>query len=115
MPVCQEGLEFDDDLGFCVPTECAEGQVLDEESGLCIIFCKLFKRDRHLHLRRRVWSLHNLLQIVQKRSPSTSTFKSAPITDCFTIYLIPDFFASFTKFDSCSTILGDGCVRSGSD
>ena len=50
MPVCQEGLEFDDDLGFCVPTECAEGQVLDEESGLCIIFCKLFKRDRHLHL-----------------------------------------------------------------
>jgi hypothetical protein len=37
MPVCQEGLEFDEDLGFCVPTECPEGQVLDEETGLCVL------------------------------------------------------------------------------
>ena len=37
MPVCQEGLEFNEDLGFCVPTECPESQVLDEASGLCVL------------------------------------------------------------------------------
>jgi hypothetical protein len=37
VPVCQEGLEFNEDLGFCVPTECPEGQVLDEEAGLCVL------------------------------------------------------------------------------
>ena len=37
VPVCQEGLEFDEDLGFCIPTECPEGQVLDEESGVCVL------------------------------------------------------------------------------
>jgi hypothetical protein len=36
-PVCQEGLEFNEDLGFCVPTECPEGQVLDEEAGVCVL------------------------------------------------------------------------------
>jgi hypothetical protein len=35
-PVCQEGLEFNEDLGYCVPTECPEGQVLDEEAGICV-------------------------------------------------------------------------------
>ena len=37
VPVCQEGLEFNEDLGFCVPEDCPEGQVLDEESGLCVL------------------------------------------------------------------------------
>jgi hypothetical protein len=37
VPVCQEGLEFNEDLGFCVPTECPEGQVLDDDSGLCVL------------------------------------------------------------------------------
>jgi hypothetical protein len=36
-PVCQEGLEFSEDLGFCVPEDCPEGQVLDEETGLCVL------------------------------------------------------------------------------
>jgi hypothetical protein len=36
-PVCQEGLEFNEDLGFCVPEDCPEGQVLDEESGICVL------------------------------------------------------------------------------
>jgi hypothetical protein len=37
MPVCQEGLEFNEDLGFCVPEDCPEGLVLDEESGICVL------------------------------------------------------------------------------
>ncbi|MGC1134104.1 MAG: hypothetical protein WA941_14865 [Nitrososphaeraceae archaeon] len=37
VPVCQEGLEFNEDLGFCVPEDCPEGQVLDEESGVCVL------------------------------------------------------------------------------
>jgi hypothetical protein len=37
VPVCQEGLEFNDDLGFCVPTECPEGQELNEETGICVL------------------------------------------------------------------------------
>jgi hypothetical protein len=37
VPVCQEGLEFNENLGFCVPTECPEGQVLDEETGVCVL------------------------------------------------------------------------------
>jgi hypothetical protein len=37
VPVCQEGLEFNENLGFCVPTECPEGQVLDEEAGVCVL------------------------------------------------------------------------------
>jgi hypothetical protein len=37
VPVCQEGLEFNEDLGFCVPEDCPEGQVLDEESGICVL------------------------------------------------------------------------------
>jgi hypothetical protein len=37
VPVCQEGLEFNEDLGFCVPTDCPEGQVLDEEAGVCVL------------------------------------------------------------------------------
>jgi hypothetical protein len=36
-PVCQEGLEFDEGLGFCVPTDCPESQVLDEEVGICVL------------------------------------------------------------------------------
>jgi hypothetical protein len=36
LPVCQEGLEFSEGLGFCVPTNCPEGQVLDEETGVCV-------------------------------------------------------------------------------
>jgi hypothetical protein len=36
-PVCQEGLEFNEDLGFCVPTECPEGQELNEETGICVL------------------------------------------------------------------------------
>ncbi|MPZ07270.1 MAG: hypothetical protein GEU26_12790 [Nitrososphaeraceae archaeon] len=36
-PVCQGGLEFNEDLGFCVPEDCPEGQVLDEESGICVL------------------------------------------------------------------------------
>jgi hypothetical protein len=36
VPVCQEGLEFNEDLGFCVPTECPEGQELNEETGICV-------------------------------------------------------------------------------
>jgi hypothetical protein len=37
VPVCEEGLEFDKDLGLCVPTECPEGQILNEETGLCVL------------------------------------------------------------------------------
>jgi hypothetical protein len=37
VPVCQEGLEFNEDLGFCVPENCPEGQILDEETGLCVL------------------------------------------------------------------------------
>jgi hypothetical protein len=37
VPVCQEGLEFNEDLGFCVPEDCPDGQVLDEESGICVL------------------------------------------------------------------------------
>jgi hypothetical protein len=37
VPVCQEGLEFNEDLGFCVPENCPEGQVLDEGSGICVL------------------------------------------------------------------------------
>lgn len=37
LPVCQEGLEFNEDLGFCVPTECPEGQELNEETGICVL------------------------------------------------------------------------------
>ena len=37
VPVCQDGLELNEDLGFCVPTECPEGQELDEETGLCVL------------------------------------------------------------------------------
>jgi hypothetical protein len=36
-PVCQGGLEFNEDLGFCVPEDCPKGQVLDEESGICVL------------------------------------------------------------------------------
>jgi hypothetical protein len=36
-PVCQEGLEFNEGLGFCAPEDCQEGQVLDEESGICVL------------------------------------------------------------------------------
>lgn len=28
---------FNEDLGFCVPEYCPEGQVLDEESGICVL------------------------------------------------------------------------------
>jgi hypothetical protein len=37
VPVCQEGLEFNEDLGFCVPTECPEGQELNEDTGICVL------------------------------------------------------------------------------
>jgi hypothetical protein len=37
VPVCQEGLEFNENLGFCVPTECPDGQVLDEQTGVCVL------------------------------------------------------------------------------
>ncbi|MGI0043494.1 MAG: hypothetical protein ACRD47_07265 [Nitrososphaeraceae archaeon] len=37
VPVCQEGQEFNEDLGFCVPTECPEGQELNEETGICVL------------------------------------------------------------------------------
>jgi hypothetical protein len=37
VPVCQEGLEFNENLGFCVPSNCPEGQELDEETGLCVL------------------------------------------------------------------------------
>jgi hypothetical protein len=37
VPVCQEGLEFNENLGFCVSEDCPEGQVLDEESGICVL------------------------------------------------------------------------------
>jgi len=37
VPVCQEGLEFNEDLGFCVPTDCTEGQELNEETGICVL------------------------------------------------------------------------------
>lgn len=37
VPVCQEGLEFNEDLGFCVPTECPEEQILNDETGLCVL------------------------------------------------------------------------------
>jgi hypothetical protein len=37
VPVCQERLEFNEDLGFCVPTECPEGQLLDDETGICVL------------------------------------------------------------------------------
>jgi hypothetical protein len=37
VPVCQEGLEFNEDLGFCVPEDCPEGQVFDEESSICVL------------------------------------------------------------------------------
>ena len=37
IPVCQEGLEFNEDLGFCVPTECPEGQELNEQTGICVL------------------------------------------------------------------------------
>jgi hypothetical protein len=37
VPVCQESLEFDEDLGFCVPTDCPEGQILDEEADVCVL------------------------------------------------------------------------------
>jgi hypothetical protein len=37
VPVCQEGLEFNEDLGFCVPTECPEGQELNEVTGICVL------------------------------------------------------------------------------
>jgi hypothetical protein len=36
-PGCQEGQEFNEDLGFCVPTECPEGQELNEQTGLCVL------------------------------------------------------------------------------
>ena len=37
VPICQEGLEFNEDLGFCVPTECPEGQELNEQAGICVL------------------------------------------------------------------------------
>jgi hypothetical protein len=37
VPVCQEGLEFNENLGLCVPTECPEGQELNEQTGLCVL------------------------------------------------------------------------------
>jgi hypothetical protein len=37
VPVCQEGLEFNENLGFCVPTDCPVGQELNEESGICVL------------------------------------------------------------------------------
>jgi hypothetical protein len=37
VPVCQEGLEFNDDSGFCVPTDCPEGQEPNEETGICVL------------------------------------------------------------------------------
>jgi hypothetical protein len=37
VPVCQESLEFNEDLGFCVPAECPEGQVLDEQTSVCVL------------------------------------------------------------------------------
>lgn len=37
VPVCQEGLEFNENLGFCVPTECPDGQELNEETGICVL------------------------------------------------------------------------------
>ena len=37
VPVCQEGLEFNEDLGFCVPAECPVSQELNEETGLCVL------------------------------------------------------------------------------
>jgi hypothetical protein len=43
-----------------------------------------------------------------KRIASTSAFGSAPIIDCLTICLIPDFFASVIKFDEDMAIkVGD--------
>jgi hypothetical protein len=37
VPVCQEGLEFNEDLGFCVPENCPEGQELNEDTGICVL------------------------------------------------------------------------------
>ena len=37
VPVCQEGLEFNENLGFCVPTDCPQGQELNEETGICLL------------------------------------------------------------------------------
>ena len=37
VPACQEGLEFNEDLSFCVPTDCPEGQELNEETGICVL------------------------------------------------------------------------------
>ena len=37
VPVCQEDLEFNEDLGFCAPTECPERQILNEETGHCVL------------------------------------------------------------------------------
>ena len=37
VPVCQEGLEFNEDLGFCIPTDCPEGQELNEDTGICVL------------------------------------------------------------------------------
>jgi hypothetical protein len=37
VPVCQDDLEFNEGLGFCVPTDCPEGQALNEEAGICVL------------------------------------------------------------------------------
>ena len=36
-PVCQEGQVFNEESGLCVLEDCPEGQVLDEEAGLCVL------------------------------------------------------------------------------
>jgi hypothetical protein len=36
-PVCPEGQVFNEESGLCVPEECPEGQVLDEDAGLCVV------------------------------------------------------------------------------
>lgn len=36
-PSCPEGQVLDEESGLCVLEDCPEGQVLDEESGLCVL------------------------------------------------------------------------------
>jgi hypothetical protein len=36
-PICQEGQVFNEESGLCVLEDCPEGQILDEESGLCVL------------------------------------------------------------------------------
>jgi hypothetical protein len=37
LPPCPEGQVLDEETGLCVMEDCPEGQVLDEESGICVL------------------------------------------------------------------------------